>query len=110
MAEEGIKFSCDLCGDLIDIGRPRFIFKGQLYCAYDGGKFDESTINTNTTIQDEIKRLIKVAESKSEKELNDEVHYAYKLDLCRTCRDKVYHLIDDGNQMNEGINSNTNET
>ena len=94
MVEEGIKSICDFCGEMIEVGRPRYIFKGELYCAYDGGKFDESTINTQTTIQDEMKRLIKAAEFKSEKELNDEVHYPFKLDVCRQCRDQVYEMIE----------------
>ncbi len=99
MAEEGIKYICDLCGDLIDIGRPRFIFKGELYCAYDGGKFDESTMHLKTNLQEEIKKLLKAAEEKSEKELNDEVYYQYELDVCRKCRDKLYGMIAGGRSV-----------
>lgn len=94
MTDPGIKFICDLCGRMIEIGRPRFVFEGTIYCAYDGGTFDESVIQTASNLRKEIERLMKIAESRTEKELNDEVHYAFKLDLCRECRDKVYRLVD----------------
>lgn len=91
---QGIKYVCDLCGELIEIGRPRFIFKGELYCAYDGAEFDETLSTSAGNLQDEIKRLMAAAERKSEKELNDEVYYSFQRDLCRACRDRIYRLID----------------
>ncbi len=94
--ERGIKYICDFCGDLIEIGRPRFILKGELYCAYDGGTFDESTLIPSELIPDAIQKTIEIAESKSEKELNDEVHYPFQLDLCRRCRDQFYTLLERG--------------
>ncbi len=92
--DQGIKFTCDLCGDLIEVGRPRFIFKGELYCGYEGDKFDETLNQTSNNLQEEIRKLMKAAEQKSEKELNDEVYYSFHLDLCRTCRDRMYILLE----------------
>lgn len=94
--QRGIKFVCDLCGCLIEIGRPRFIMKGELFCAYDGGVFDESTGARKKDVQQEMERLIELAEKKSEKELNDEVHFAFELDLCAPCRKKVYAILERG--------------
>jgi len=90
---QGIKFICDLCGELIEIGRPRFVLKGELYCAYDGGTFEEMTLTPPEKIEAEMRRLIDLMEQKSEKELNDEVHYPFQLDLCRKCRDRFYDLL-----------------
>ncbi|MEW6233942.1 MAG: hypothetical protein AB1656_01015 [Candidatus Omnitrophota bacterium] len=92
----GIKYVCDFCGQLIEIGRPRFILKGELFGAYDGAEFDETLLPPSANIQEEMKRLIAEAEKKSEKELTDEVHYAFKADLCRACRDKFYRILDEG--------------
>jgi len=94
MASKGIKYVCDRCGKLIDIGSPRFIFKGELTAAYDGGIFDETHGGTSEEIQDEMKRLIELAEQKSGKELNDEVHYSFKMDLCIHCRNEIYQTIE----------------
>lgn len=91
--EKGIKFICDLCGQLIEVGRARYIFKGELTCAYDGAHFDE-TPHTQGSAIEEMKRLIEIAEQKSEKELTDEVHYAFQLDLCASCRGDVYHWLE----------------
>jgi hypothetical protein len=93
---KGIKFVCDLCGCLIEIGRPRFIMKGELFCAYDGGVFDESAGGMKKDVQQEMERLIELAEQKSEKELSDEVHFAFELDLCAPCRKKVYAMLERG--------------
>lgn len=92
--EKGIKFICDHCGDLIEIGRPRFILEGRLYCAYDGGEFDEIPPKSKASLEDVMKQLIAEAEKKTEKELNDEVHYPYQFDLCRKCRDRIYQALD----------------
>ncbi|MBI1390075.1 MAG: hypothetical protein GC154_16660 [bacterium] len=96
----GIKFVCDLCGQLIEIGRPRFIMKGVLYCAYDGGQFDETGDGAPADFKAELERLIELAEQRSEKELNDEVHYAFEMDLCTHCRKKMYEMLDKA-QFNE---------
>ncbi|RJP30421.1 MAG: hypothetical protein C4527_09600 [Candidatus Omnitrophota bacterium] len=93
--QQGIKYICDLCGDLIEIGRPRFIWKGELFCAYDGGTFDETTHTPPEKMKDEMRRILELLEQKSEKELNDEVHYPFQMDLCRRCRDKIYQLLDE---------------
>lgn len=92
--EKGIKFVCDLCGQLIEIGRPRYIFRGELFCAYDGGTFDEISDLAHHSLQEEMQRLIKIMEQKSEKELGDEVHYAFSLDLCPSCRKRIYHILE----------------
>ncbi len=94
MTKSGIKFICDFCGDLIEVGRPRFIFKGELYCAYDGGNFNEVTITSPENIKEEMQKLIEIAEQKDEKELSDEVYYPFKIDLCRKCRDKLYKMLE----------------
>lgn len=83
-----------MCGSMIEIGRSRYIFKGELYCAHDGGTFDESEECLGSDFQEELRRLIEIAESKSEKELTDEVYYHFALDLCITCRHKVYQYLD----------------
>ena len=70
--ESGIKFICDLCGQLIEIGRPRYILKGDITCAYDGGTFDETSEMRNTTFEEEHADWIALAETRTEKELNDE--------------------------------------
>jgi hypothetical protein len=92
--EAGIKFICDLCGQLIEVGRPRYIFKGSITCAYDGGTFDETSALKNVSFDEEMRRLIALAETKSEKELNDEVHYSFEVDLCTACRGKIYRLLE----------------
>ncbi|MGI6455677.1 MAG: hypothetical protein ACOX5R_08635 [bacterium] len=92
--ESGIKFICDLCGQLIEIGRPRYILKGDITCAYDGGTFDETSEMRNTTFEEEVRRLIALAETRTEKELNDEVHYPFKMDLCASCRRKIYGILE----------------
>ncbi len=94
MADEGIKYSCDLCGNLIEIGRARYMFHGGLTAAYDGAEFDETHGGSRQEIRDEIQRLMKVAEQKSEKELTDEVYYAFSLDICSQCRDKLYRILE----------------
>lgn len=97
--QQGIKFVCDFCGRLIEIGRPRFIFKGELFCAYDGGTFDESIdAEAGVDFKAEFARLIAAAEKRSEKELSDEVHYAFELDLCSSCRKQVYLMLERSNQ------------
>ncbi len=102
---KGIKFVCDMCGCLIEVGRPRFIMKGELFCAYDGGVFDESSGGKKKDVQDEMERLIELAEQRSEKELNDEVHFAFELDLCSPCRNKVYGVLERGDdgEGDEGL-------
>ncbi len=92
--DQGIKYICDFCGDLIEIGRPRFVLKGELFCAYDGGTFDETTLTPPEKIKDEMTKIIDMLEKKSEKEVNDEVHYPFQYDLCRKCRDRVYRLLE----------------
>ena len=94
MPENGIKYICDLCGSLIEIGRPRFILQGRLYCAYDGGHFDESVLQPGQSLQEEMEKIFKIVEKKSAKELNDEVHYSFSLDLCRSCRDRIYEILE----------------
>lgn len=92
---EGIKFVCDICGKLIETGRPRFVFKGELFCAYDGASFDESTPKPkDADLQQEIQRLIAICEARSEKELTDEIYYTFSIDLCASCRRKVYEMLD----------------
>ncbi len=93
--QKGIKYICDFCGNLIEIGRPRFILKGEMYCAYDGSQFDETLNIDSKNLKEEMEKLIKAAEQKSEKELTDEVHYPFQLDLCRHCRDKMYQILDE---------------
>ncbi len=92
--DQGIKYICDCCGELIEVGRPRFIIKGELFCAYDGAQFDETLTMPPGKLQDEIRRLMEAAEQKSEKELNDEVHYPFQRDLCRACRDRIYRMLE----------------
>lgn len=92
--EKGIKFVCDLCGQLIEIGRPRFIFRGELFCAYDGGVFDETTNIPRESMRQEMQKLIEMMERRSEKDLNDEVHYAFALDLCPACRRRIYRILE----------------
>lgn len=99
----GIKFVCDLCGCLIEIGRPRFIMKGELFCAYDGGVFDETAGGRKKDVQHEMERLIELAEQRSEKELSDEVHFAFELDLCAPCRKKVYGMLERGDGDGEDV-------
>ncbi|HOJ59903.1 MAG TPA: hypothetical protein PK878_06420 [bacterium] len=93
-AEKGIKFICDLCGQMIEVGRPRFVLRGELYGAYDGGTFDETPSTPPAEMRKEIERLIALMEQRSEKELTDEVHYAFELDLCSACRSLIYRLLD----------------
>ncbi len=93
-SQKGIKFICDLCGQMIEVGRPRFIFKGELFCAYDGGKFDETSDIPQESFADEMKRLIAAMEKRTEKDLNDEVHYQYEMDLCPKCRIRIYNIIE----------------
>lgn len=93
-SDKGIKFVCDLCGQLIEIGRPRFILRGELFCAYDGGTFDETTNTPRESMRQEMRKLIEMMEKRSEKELNDEVHYAFSLDLCPTCRKRIYRILE----------------
>ncbi len=93
-SEKGIKFICDLCGQLIEVGRPRFIFKGQLFCAYDGEKFDETIDIPQKSFAEEMKRLIEEMEKRSEKDLNDEVYYQFEIDLCPKCRLRIYNIIE----------------
>ena len=92
--DKGIKFVCDMCGSLIEIGRSRYIFQGELFCAYDGGQFDETHAGEPKDFRKELERLIQIAESKTEKELMDEVYFHYRLDLCSDCRKKVYEYLD----------------
>lgn len=99
MSEKGIKYICDLCGQLIEIGRPRFILQGKLYCAYDGAEFDETPTIRAGTIREEMERILRLMESKSEKELEDEVYYSYQLDLCSTCRKKLYLILERKNRL-----------
>jgi hypothetical protein len=94
MAEEGIKYSCDLCGDLIEIGRTRYKFHGELTAAYDGAEFDETYSGSKYSLKSEIERLIKHAESKTEKELTDEVYYTFKMDVCTKCRNRLYRILE----------------
>ena len=91
--ESGIKFICDLCGQLIEIGRPRYILKGDITCAYDGGTFDETSEMRNTTLKRSTP-TDRPAETVTEKELNDEVHYPFKMDLCASCRRKIYGILE----------------
>lgn len=91
---KGIKFVCDGCGQLIEIGRPRFIFRGELFCAYDGGTFDETSDSPRESLQQEMQKLLNLLETKSEKELNDEVHYAFTMDLCPACRNRIYQILE----------------
>ena len=93
-AEKGIKFVCDLCGRMIEVGRPRFILRGELFCAYDGGTFDETPSTPPAELREEMKRLIALMEQRSEKDLMDEVHFAFALDLCSSCRVLLYRLLD----------------
>lgn len=89
----GIKYACDCCGQLIEAGRPRYILRGELFCAYDGGTIDESASAKPKDFASEMKRLIELAEHRSEKELQDEVHYAFEIDLCQSCRDMMYQQV-----------------
>ncbi|MBN2329047.1 MAG: hypothetical protein JXR73_18040 [Candidatus Omnitrophica bacterium] len=96
--EKGIKFVCDLCGQLIEIGRPRFILRGEIFCAYDGGQFDETTDIPRESIRQEMQKLIDMMEKRNEKDLNDEVHYAFNLDLCPACRKRIYSILERSEQ------------
>ena len=91
--EKGIKFVCDLCGELLEEGRPRFIIRGELFCAFDGLEIDEDMDRSSESIREEMKRLIQKLEKRSEEEVRDEVHFPFEVDLCRTCRDKFYALL-----------------
>ncbi|MDX9753885.1 MAG: hypothetical protein RBU29_07990 [bacterium] len=92
--KKGIKFICDMCGSMIEIGRARYTFRGELFCAYDGGTFDECEGMRQADFQKELEHLIRLAEQKPEKELADEVYYQFNLDLCSVCRKKVYETLD----------------
>ena len=83
-----------MCGSMIETGRPRYIFKGELYCAYDGETFDETLDLSKKDFKTELKKLIQQAEKKTEKELMDEVYYNFKLDLCGSCRKKIYDYLE----------------
>lgn len=83
-----------MCGSMIEVGQPRFIFRGELFCAYDGGTFDEMPDRRKQDLKQEMERLIQLAEAKSEKELIDEVYYQFNLDLCTRCRKKVYAYLE----------------
>ncbi len=91
--QKGIKFVCDLCGELLEEGRPRFICRGELLCAFDGLEIDEDIARSPAKIRQEIEQLIKELEKRSPREVNDEVYFPFALDLCRRCRDKVYDLL-----------------
>lgn len=93
-SNKGIKFVCDICGCLIEIGRPRYVMKGELYCAYDGAGFDETSESEVKDPKAEMARLIELAEQKTEKELSDEIHFAFDLDLCSECRLKIYEQLE----------------
>jgi len=97
--EKGIKFVCDLCGQLIEIGRPRFIFRGELFGAYDGGTFDETLDIPHETIREEMQKLIERMEKRTEKDLNDEVYYPFALDLCPSCRERIYRILERTDSM-----------
>lgn len=99
--EKGIKFICDICGQLIEVGRTRYILKGELTCAYDGGRFDETSERRGTSFEEELRRLIEAAEKKSEKELIDEVHYPFEMDLCAACRAKLYRFLEKQSELNQ---------
>ena len=91
--EKGIKFVCDLCGGLLEEGRPRFIIRGELFCAFDGLEIEDDMDRSSESIREEMKRLIQKLEKRSEEEVRDEVHFPFKADLCRSCRDKFYVLL-----------------
>lgn len=99
--EKGIKFVCDLCGELLEEGRPRFICRGELLCAFDGLEIDEDMYRSSESIQEEIERLIKELEKRTEQELNDEVYFPFAIDLCRRCRDKLYGLLKPGEDTDQ---------
>ncbi len=91
--KKGIKFLCDLCGELLEEGRPRFIFRGEIFCAFDGLEIEDDLERSSESIRAEIERLIRELEKRTEEDLQDEVHFPFHLDLCRKCRDRVYRAL-----------------
>ncbi|MFH1738153.1 MAG: hypothetical protein ABIH23_04035 [bacterium] len=96
--EKGIKFVCDLCGELLEDGRPRFVCRGELFCGFEGLEIDEDLERTPESIQEELTQLIKELEKRPERELTDEVYFPFTLDLCRRCRDRVYAVLRSGEE------------
>jgi hypothetical protein len=96
--QKGIKFICDLCGELLEDGRPRFICRGELLCAFDGLEMDEDLDRSSESILEEMERLIRELEKRPEQDLNDEVYFPFAVDLCRRCRDRLYALLKSGGE------------
>ena len=98
--EKGIKFVCDLCGELLEEGRPRFICRGVLFGAFDGLEIEDDLPRSPESIEQEMRRLIKELEKRTEQDLSDEVYFPFNLDLCRRCRDELYARLKSGEEPN----------
>ncbi|HPO08990.1 MAG TPA: hypothetical protein PLZ55_10010 [bacterium] len=97
--QKGIKFLCDLCGELLEEGRPRFICRGEIFCAFDGLEIEEDLERSPESVRAEMERLIREMEKRTEEDLRDEVHFPFRLDLCRKCRDRIYRALKPGGEL-----------
>jgi hypothetical protein len=75
---------CDRCGSPIEAGQLRYVARIEVFAAADPLQVTREDLEGDT--RDEIDRLIEQCAGKSEEELMQDVHVAFKFDLCRRCQ------------------------
>ncbi|MBI5574129.1 MAG: hypothetical protein HY919_06220 [Elusimicrobia bacterium] len=73
---------CQKCGRKI---KSRYIIKIASYSAHDG--LDVNLLDLGKDIKKEIKKLVKIASKKSEKQLLEDIYTLDEFWLCKECRD-----------------------
>jgi hypothetical protein len=77
--------SCDRCGKSLLIGEPvRYLARVEVAAAYDPPELTRADLERD--FDAEIRRLVRTAEARDAKELEEEVALVRRFDLCPPCR------------------------
>jgi hypothetical protein len=79
-----ITHACDRCGCPIEKGELRYVARIEVFAAADPLEVTSEDLGADT--RREIERLIESCAGRSEDELMQDVHVAFKFDLCRRCQ------------------------
>ncbi len=88
-----IRFVCDRCLKLSNIGEQRYVFSAELFAAFDGLEITEDDLSKD--LKSEINELVKSMENIDSDLLQNEVHKFYDLSLCKQCRDELFQFLND---------------
>lgn len=83
---------CDRCDDeLLVESDVRYVMKVDVQAAYDPMELTREDLQQD--FQAEFEKILRQLEGSSKRELNDQVHYQAKLDLCPRCQREVLKFL-----------------